>query len=907
MAKVAGLFKYLGDIVERNIKGQKEKQAGIQDEAAGKATMRPLESAEAQKAIAAVDKMPKSFFDRAEQERIAPIYQSANHVATAVNRQISKGGGQLTDDAIGIMRARGLSEQRISYIQENKIYEEPILIKREMRKAMVSKDRQTVMDGLTSETSNYYSAEQLRNISNQRLAIRNKYANDADMSIKEEYKLIKSYRDSAVKIIQEKGGLQKKQTDIDQIMSWTTNISSKISDYAEQAAKAGLKSVRDQAMKLHNYMRYASPVETKLGNLYVQRDKEFMKWYDKYGKDKNYGMFIRDYIENINAVGGLKQRPATVLADGTQIGSIEINEVAMRDAANAHGVKLTADLMQETAELGVLHQNLNRTKMKVWRMFDDGRYSEASEVVPMSLSELPRNIILDKTGKYGNSMVGDIGLGYMARVNTPEWATARRLKNFGDMGVLNSEEGMGSYVNSVMARQSLERKWEDGKWLDLIEELKHESTTGLSMMFKTSAYKELRGLNGVSKVMGPAGNEGALPQLDNINQNFKDIFAFRRNEASGMTELITLMTDLNKKAFLSNPMSVSLNLFQVALNNVTKNPYYILKSFLGNTGSIVRLVSLNHQKALDSILKNEGGSELTRYCRQAYLRNYYPEAWAKARLDVEWRGDAKWGDSVREFTNALTFFFESADVITRVVAADATAMSVENALKRHAAKKGTSVANYIADMSKDLSIGTMDYAEQHRLTNMMLGDDRRFASEYVNTVLDLELFNYNKLNRPQFTDKAKFNRLTGEAAAFMSYPFYFKKLAMGVFQAAEGGDFKPMARMAGTFAVFYGLAQESTKSNDPMTKAFGNYLSNNTMSTWVFPLSMASRPVAGVLQSTFNQISAPILYGMKEANTMLGTENQMINMMYSERMRAVKGHPFPKLYKLAMKEWGPPQ
>lgn len=890
----SGFLKRLGEIVGSWVEKQKE----LKRLAEG-GTAKPILTAEEQAAnIESARKVPTNFFDAPERERIAPILQKANVVASGVQRQIGKAGGQLSDDAAAML-GKHIGPERVKLIQENKLYENPTLLKREVRKGMVARDRQRLIGDLEAELVGYYSPEQLKSITAQQLGIRKKFAADADASIKEEYHFLRNYRDAAVKPIIEKSGLHSKYGDIEEILNKTTTIRSKVSAFAELAAQAGLRTVEQQAIKFSNFFKHAEPMSDKFSNLDSRLIKMSEELFAKhFAGNKDMGdRFVSDYIENILRDGGLKARPLTV-RDGMAIGSIEVNDKVMSDFATKWGITLTEDMANDVAKFVNQQQNVNRAYMRAVKMMDDGRYSEVAEYIPNSLDEVPWREIVDKTGQYGNRVVGDWGIGYINRVLTPEYAKKMKQENFGDLSIAGAtEEVEKAYVNSVMARKNDLRSWEDGKWLGVTESLRHQAVTGKAMMLKRLATNELRALNESVAIMGPAARM-PMPSLENINQNFRDIFTFRKNADSGLVETIAFMTDLNKKLFISHPFAVTVNGFQLALYNATIPPATLIKAYVSNVGNLIRFATMKHADALKAVVNQETQSEMVRYCRQNFFRNYYPQAAEKARLHVDIPKGNPAFNLLREVGDYMTFFFESADMFTRLLAADGTAMAVEAAMKKHAAKKLTSPNNYVADMSRELSMGVLDYTDRKTLVNMMLGDDRRFAAEYTNTVIDKVLFNYGKLNRPQFADMAKKNRITADAAAFFSFPWYSKALAEGVIRSAVEGDWKPAGRMAGSLAVFLTAAQAASNSDEPLISSWGKYASNSALGLYTLPLNVSNRPALGVVNASLNQLTFPLWQGLNAVNESFDINSGIIKYGAMENMQNLKGGTIPRLWKL---------
>ena len=890
----SGFLKRLGEIAGNWVKKQKE----LKRLAEG-GEIRPALTAEQQAAnIESAQKAPTNFFDAAERERIAPILQRANVVASGVQRQIGKASGQLSDDAVAML-GKHMSPERIKMIQENKLYENPVLLKREVRKGMVAKDRKGLIDKLDQELVTYYSPEQWNSINAQRVGIRKRNAADADASIKEEYHFLRNHRDAAMKPIMEKSGLHQKPSDIEQILNLTTTIRSKVSAYAELAAQAGLRTVEAQAIKFSNAFKHAEPMSDKINNLDAPLIKMSEDLFAKHfaGNKDMADRFVSDYIENMARDGGLKARPLTT-QNGMAIGSIEVNDKAMSDFATKWGIDLTEEMANDVAKFVNKQQNINRAKMKAWKMFDDGRYSEVAEHIPNHFDDVPWSQIVDKTGQYGNRVVGDWGIGYINRVLTPEYAKKMKQESFGDLAIAGAtEETEKAYVNSVMARKNDLRTWEDGKWLGVTESLKHQATTGNAMMLKRLMSNELRALNENAAIMGPAGKV-PIPTLEGINQNFKDIFTFRKNADSGLVEILAFMTDINKKLFISHPFAVSVNGFQLALYNATIPPHILAKAYIGNIGNLARIAFTNHGAALRAITNQETQSEMVRYCRQNFFRNYYVQAAEKARLQVDIPKGNPAFNALREFTNHLTFFFEGADMFTRLLAADSTAMAVESAMKKHAAKKLASPNNYIADMSKDLSMGVLDYTDRKTLVNMMLGDDRRFAAEYTNTVIDKVLFNYGKFNRPQFADMAKKNRIAADAAAFFSFPWYSKALAEGVIRSAVEGDWKPVGRMAGSLAVFLAAAQAASNSPEPLVERWGKYAQSSALGLYTLPLNVSNRPALGVINASINQLTYPIWQGLNAVNESYDLNSGIIKYGAMENAQNIRGGSISRIWKL---------
>lgn len=897
----SGFLKRLGEIAWAFIEKLKvdiEKQRELGKLAEG-GIVKPILTAEEQTAnVTAAQKVPSNFFNMPERERIAPILQRGNVVASGVQRQIGKADGQLSDDAIKMLRVH-MSDARLKVVQENKLYENPVLLKREIRKAMVSKDRQGLITDLETELVGYYSPEQLNSMNAQRIGIRKRNVSDADASIKEEYHFLRNYRDAAVKPIIEKSGLLSKPNDIRQIFDLATTIRSKVSSFAELAAQAGLRTVEQQAIKFSNAFKWAEPMADKFANLdgpLIKMSEELFAKHFAGNKDMG-NRFVSDYIENILKDGGLKARPLTV-QNGMAIGSIEVNNKAMSDYATLWGINLTEEMANDVAKFVNKQQNVNRAYMKAVKMFDDGRYSEITEYIPNTLDDVPWREITDKTGQYGNRVVGDWGIGYINRVLTPEFAKKMKQESFGDMSIAGaSEELEKAYVNSVMARKNDIRTWEDGKWLGVTESLKHQAITGKAMMMKRLMTNELKALNDNVAIMGPAART-PMPSLDIINQNFKDIFTFRKNADSGFVEMLAFMTDLNKKLFISHPFAVTVNGFQLALYNATIPPAILIKAYAGNIGNLARLCFMNHAAALKAITKQETQSEMVRYCRQNFFRNYYVEAAGKARLQVDIPKGNPAFNILRELTDKMTFFFESADIFTRLLAVDGTAMAVESAMKKHMAKKFASPNNYVADMSKELSMGVLDYTDRKTLVNMMLGDDRRFASEYANTVVDKVLFNYGKLNRPQFADIAKKNKIFADAAAFFSFPWYSKALAEGVIRSAVEGDWKPVGRMAGSLAVFLTAAQLASNNDEPIEKRWGKYAMNSALGLYTLPLNVSNRPALGVVNATINQLAYPVWCGLNAVNEAFDLNSGIIKYGAMQNLQTLQGGTPQRLWKL---------
>ena len=890
----SGFIKRLGEIAGKWIERQRE----LKRLAEG-GTAKPILTAEEQAAnVESARKVPHNFFDAPERERIAPILQRANVVASGVQRQIGKAGGKLSDDAAAML-AKHIGPERVKLVQENTLYENPTLLKREIRKGMVARDRQRLIGELESEISGYYSPEQLKSITAQQTGIRKRYAADADASIREEYHFLRNYRDAAVKPIIEKSGLHSKYSDIEEILNKTTTIRDKVSAFAELAAQAGLRTVEQQAIKFSNFFKHAESMSDKFSNLDASLIKASEDLFAKhFAGNKDMGdRFVSDYIENILKDGGFKARPLAV-RDGMAIGSIEVNDKVMSDFATKWGITLTEDMANDVAKFVNQQQNVNRAYMRAVKMMDDGRYSEVSEYIPNSLDDVPWREIVDKTGQYGNRVVGDWGIGYINRVLTPAFAKKMKQEDFGNLGIAGAtEEIEKAYVNSVMARKSDVRAWEDGKWLGVTESLRHQAVTGKAMMLKRLATNELRALNESVAIMGPAART-PMPSLENINQNFKDIFTFHKNADSGLSEVLAFMTDINKKLFISHPFAVSVNGFQLALYNATIPPHILAKAYIGNIGNLIRIAFSKHDAALKAITNQETQSEMVRYCRQNFFRNYYPQAAEKSRLQVDIPKGNPVFNVLREVTDKMTFFFEGADMFTRLLAADSTAMAVEAAMKKHAAKKLASPNNYIADMSRELSMGVLDYTDRKTLVNMMLGDDRRFAAEYTNTVIDKVLFNYGKLNRPQFADMAKRNRIMADAAAFMSFPFYSKALAEGVIRSAVEGDWKPVGRMAGAMAVFLTAAQMASNSDVPLEKSWGRYASNSALGLYLFPFNAGNRPILGVGNASLNQLFSPFIQGLNAVNEGFDINSGAIKFLAMENMQNLKGGTIPRLWKL---------
>lgn len=858
-----------------------------------------LTAEESKKAASGAGNIPTNFFDSSERELVSKTYQRANQVASGVSRVISRSDGKLNEVAINMLKNYGMTAERVSFLESTEMYKNPTLLKREIRKARVTFDRQAKIRDLEGELAGYYSPEQLNGINAQRLGIRKKYAQDADASVREEYRMLRNNRDTAVKIIREKGGLLQKPTDLQDVWRFATTLREKLSSYAELAEQAGLKTVAQKALAMDGFTKYAEGIGEKMANLEIKLVEEAKLLREKHfaGNIEQGNRFISDYIENITKWDGMKARPLSV-QNGMAIGSIEANEKAMLTAATQHGVTMTEELANDVAMFANKQQNIYRTKMKAWNLIAQERFSEVADTIPNRYDEVSWSQIVDKTGNYAiPEVMGDIGVGYLPRILTPEAAQKARVRDFGSLAEANAEDAPRVYVNTVAARKYDERMWEDGKWLGIAESLEHSMKTGNSMMFKRFAQKHMQELSDVSRIMGPAGNS-AMPPLEAIQKNFNDIYTFSKNENSFMAEIVGLVTDTNKKMFLANPFAPALNMFQLPLNNVTTSPFVLLKSYLKNTGNLVRVMSMNHKAALDGILNQETGSEIVRYCRQNYFRNYYPNASNKATMNIDIPGRHPLAKQIREVTDLFTFFFEAADISTRLVAADATAMTVEAALKKHGAKKLTSPANYIADMSKELSLGVFEYGDRKQLINLMLGDDRVFAAEFTNATIDRVLFNYNKLNRQQFVDVAKKNRYAADAASFMSFPFYSISLYRGAVNAAIGGDMKPLARMAGTMAVFLTAAQIASKSNDPITKQYGEYVKNSTVGMALFPVSAPNRPIGGVLNTSLTQIFSPVVYGMKEVSNLTGFESGVIEYMARNTDASWNRHPAKRMYKL---------
>ena len=662
-------------------------------------------------------------------------------------------------------------------------------------------------------------------------------------------------------------------------------LKTKLNHLKQLSDEKGWTEVSDRVTATHKFMESSDGLNTRTNNWY----KSTSKMWGKYDDETQRKMMQLYDSENIAKVPMGK---TGILAAG----EIEVDDALRRSLG----------LEMEHAEVINQTKNMFRVTQKLTSEYDNGIYSGSfnrTDKIFGDIDDLPKHELIYREDKFDSELIGDLGPDYRPLRPTDEykatWDEALGLNphdadyHFDSQPKIWKSRKEGSDLSKDVYKQKV-----------MSETLDDYRKSYLNSMIKKMGNRHLDRLEGDFSVFAPlrGGAEAYkhFPVLKDLREHWQDIHKFKpERPESFVGDLYSLASDVTKTVLLMPPRLALFNLGQALTNGITKDPISLIKSQLGGGGLLMDAVFSkgNMKEAYRRNMKRET-DPVRKFVKEKYFKEFYPNVNASI---IDFEGEGMKG-SFRSVLNMATMMYQTSDLFTRFVSLDACMGTLEKSIQKHNRFRGSHPDEFFKRVSKDLrfeAFGDM-HIEKQEMRNALMGiaSNRNLGIEelgykYAKNSTELEIYNYSKYGRPAVIDKAKNNKLTADALAFVSWPMYYTNVINGAVKAAGKGDYRPLGYLATLGAGWYfGMSELSDVDNETIAgmAKYGMYRTP-VISPVMGLVQMPTRAMSGLVTPAIHLMTLPAAALAAKANDDMTRERDFFDWQYLNVKKGLKNSP----------------